>query len=264
VSKSPLLVESITTTGSYSGEFFNKIEREGRASADVIVPLAINLFAPRSVVDVGCGPGEWLAAFERAGVDQIYGLDGHWVNRDRLAINPQFFEPIDLMGDWSIPGEFDLVVCLEVAEHIPKSSSARFVKQLVEAAPAILFSAALPGQEGTNHINEQWPEYWEGLFAKHDYVCLDPFRRHIWQDPRVAWYYQQNLLAYVDRTLVDTSPLLYAEFERREGCGLTLIHPKILRPMKQARPALKLLPALLSAGLRRRWDRFRKREAKPS
>lgn len=247
-------VESAMMAASYSSEFFNKIKREGRMSAEVIVPVAMSLFAPRSVVDVGCGSGEWLAAFERAGVERIHGLDGQWVGQDKLAIRPECFQSIDLTGKWSIPGKFDLAICLEVAEHLTERSSIRLVKHLVEAAPAILFSAAIPGQEGTNHVNEQWPEYWEKLFSQYGYVCLDPFRRYIWQDRRVAWYYQQNLYAYVQRTLVESSPVLRGEFERKRECSLTLIHPKILRPMKQARPALKLLPTLVLAALRRRWN----------
>ena len=228
-------------------------------SAEVIVPLAMSLFAPRSVVDVGCGSGEWLSAFERAGVERVYGLDAQWVGQDKLAIRPDCFQSTNLTGEWSIPGKFDLAVCLEVAEHLPEPTSTTFVKRLVEAAPAILFSAAVPGQEGTNHVNEQWPEYWEKLFSQYDYVCLDPFRRHIWQDRRVAWYYQQNLYAYIQRTLVETSAVLRGEFERKRECALTLIHPKILRPMKQTRPALRLLPALVRGTLRRKWDSLYKR-----
>jgi SAM-dependent methyltransferase len=246
-------LRSATTPAQYSSDFFNKIEREGRASAEVIVPLAMRLFAPRSVVDIGCGSGEWLAAFQRAGVERIYGLDGKWVEQERLAIRSECFKSIDLTGEWSIPERFDLAICLEVVEHLSEQSSIRLVKCLVEAAPAILFSAALPGQGGTNHVNEQWPEYWEKLFSQYGYVCLDPFRRHIWQDPCVAWYYQQNLYAYIQRTMVETSAVLRGEFERRQQCSLTLIHPKILRPMKQTRPVLKLLPARVLAALHRRW-----------
>jgi SAM-dependent methyltransferase len=246
-------------TAPYSSAFFNKIEREGRASAEVIVPLVMKLFTPRSVVDVGCGTGEWLAAFERAGVQRISGLDGQWVDSGKLAISPECFQRIDLSGEWSIPGKFDIALCLEVVEHLSERSSIRLVKRLVEAAPAILFSAAIPGQDGTNHVNEQWPEYWEKLFSQYGYACLDPFRRHIWQDCRVAWYYQQNLYVYVQQAQVESTPILRGEFERRQQCSLTLIHPKILRPMKQARPALKLLPALIVTALHRRWHSLSKR-----
>jgi SAM-dependent methyltransferase len=240
----------------YSSDFFKTIEREGKAAAEVIVPLAMRLFGPQSVVDVGCGFGEWLAVFQQAGVEQIYGLDGKWVDQAQLAIRPDCFQSTDLTGEWFIPARFDLAVCLEVAEHLPESSSAGLVKRLVEAAPVILFSAAIPGQGGRNHLNEQWPEYWEKLFSQYDYVCLDPFRRYIWQDKRVAWYYQQNLYVYIQRALVESSPILRREFEQKKACSLTLIHPQILRPVRQAGPALKLLPVLLIASFRRRWERL--------
>ena len=78
---------SARTAAPYSSDFLNKIDREGTVSAEIIVPLAMRLFAPRSVVDVGCGSGVWLAAFERAGVERIYGLDGQWVGqRDSLSV----------------------------------------------------------------------------------------------------------------------------------------------------------------------------------
>jgi 2-polyprenyl-3-methyl-5-hydroxy-6-metoxy-1,4-benzoquinol methylase len=63
-------------------------------------------------------------------------------------------QPLDLEK------EFDLVVSLEVAEHLPASAADQFVNTLVKHGKKILFSAAIPGQGGQDHLNEQWPDYW--------------------------------------------------------------------------------------------------------
>lgn len=231
------------------------IEREALASAEIIVPLVRQLFESDSVLDVGCGYGAWLSVFKRAGARRVKGLDGQWVDRTRLAISAEEFEATDLTAEWAVPARFDVAVCLEVAEHLPAGAARRLVRNLVRAAPAVLFSAALPGQGGTHHINEQWPEYWDGLFDEYGFERLDPFRRHVWQDPRVAWYYQQNLYAYVSREALAAAPRLREERERMRQCPVTLVHVKMLRPVRQVRPLVRLLPALLLAAMRRRWTR---------
>lgn len=241
---------------TYSAAFFDGLDRQTRTSAEVIVPMVMDLFAPRSVADVGCGRGVWLSVFQQWGVTRVAGLDGAWVDQKELAIPSEFFHKTDLTSRWQVPGEFDLALCLEVGEHLAESAAARLVDNLTRAASVVLFSAALPGQEGTHHINEQWPEYWEQLFADRGFVRLDPFRRRIWQDERVAWYYQQNIVAYISAARADDSAELRDERDRAATSQLTLVHGKILRPMKHARPALSLLPRLLWKALRQRWSRL--------
>ena len=88
-----------------------------------------------------------------------------------------------------------------MAEHLPHRAAPDFVAGLVALAPAVVFSAAVPGQGGVHHVNEQWPWYWKEWFARHGYLQLDPFRQAIWKNPDVAVYYQHNLLLYVDRAV---------------------------------------------------------------
>jgi hypothetical protein len=243
---------SIEPNDAYTTAFFQKVDVESRSSAEVIVPLAMKLLFPASVVDFGCGHGVWLSVFREGGVERILGIDGPWVEQHRLAIPADRFRTADLAARWTSDEAFDLAVCLEVAEHLPAKSAPALVQSLAEAAPAVLFSAAIPGQQGTRHLNERWPEYWQRLFVECGHVRLDPFRRRIWQDPRVAWYYQQNLYLYVAPSLLEQSPPLQQEHERAQQCELTLVHRKILRPMKQFRPAAKLLPRLAWQAIRRR------------
>jgi SAM-dependent methyltransferase len=210
-------------------------------SAGVIVPLVYSLVEPRSVVDVGCGVGRWLLAFRQIGTERILGLDGGYVDRSWLVIPPECFRPADLSQPFRVDEQFDLAVCLEVAEHLPKKSAKQFVESLVRLAPVILFSAAIPHQRGTHHINEQWPEYWEVMFRAHDYSKLDLIRKLIWKNPDVKFWYRQNIFFYVRKDLVRTKPE-FAEAAKFAD-DLLLVHPEILERHFGVRSTLKVLPS---------------------
>jgi hypothetical protein len=89
----------------------------------------------------------------------------------------------------------------------------------------ILFSASVPLQGGSRHINEQWPAYWEEKFAAHGYVPVDSIRRHIWDDSRVSFFYAQNILMYVKEDALSDYPLLQAEVASGHDKPLALVHP---------------------------------------
>jgi SAM-dependent methyltransferase len=222
----------------YDLEFFRKQAAQSTAAAEVIVPLVLQYIKARSVVDVGCGVGAWLDVFSRHGAETVLGLDGDWVREEQLLIPRTRFRRTDLNGDWQIEGHFDLAVCLEVGEHLVESASGPLVTRLCKAAPAVLFSAALPGQGGRNHINEQWPEFWNGLFEHEGFCRLDPIRRQIWGKSDVPSWYQQNVYLFVSRQLVAESPVLNDELQRGKNDGLVLVHKRVLRPLKRGRSAL--------------------------
>jgi SAM-dependent methyltransferase len=188
----------------YTPEFFEALTDDSVRSASVVVPLAMDLLKPASVVDVGCGTGIWLAAFRAAGVQRVLGIDGDYVDRRALRIPEGSFISTDLASGhgFGIAETFDLALSLEVAEHLPSSAAEKFIGGLVRLAPMILFSAAVPGQTGIGHVNEQWPDYWAAHFSRHRYLQLDSFRTRLWRDTRVAWWYRQNLFLYVDETRV--------------------------------------------------------------
>jgi hypothetical protein len=130
-------------------------------------------------------------------MEDIFGIDGFYVRRELLEIPPEKFVAHDLQEPFRLDRIFDLVVSLEVAEHLPKESAAGFVESLTRLAPVVLFSAAIPFQGGEGHLNEQWPEYWARLFEARGYAPVDCLRRRVWQSPNVSWYYAQNVLIYV-------------------------------------------------------------------
>ncbi len=187
----------------YSRRFYDTIAAESLGSARIVVPIIVDLLRPTSVIDVGCGTGNWLKAFREAGIETIRGIDGSWVDRSSLVIPQEWFSHCDLRQPFQLPRRFDLAVSLEVAEHLPPQSARTFVEGLVGLADAIVFSAAIPFQGGTNHLNEQWPDYWVDLFRENQYALVDCLRGRIWHDEQVAWWYRQNMLLFVKMTGVD-------------------------------------------------------------
>ncbi|HXW71244.1 MAG TPA: methyltransferase domain-containing protein [Methylocella sp.] len=180
----------------YDESFYQNQQDGSATSAQVVVPLFLSHFPCRSVVDFGCGVGSWLKEFEHNGISDYLGVDGDYVPRHLLRIPADRFLPQDLGGLSDLGREFDAACSLEVAEHLPQECAASFVAALVKAAPVILFSAAIPFQGGTGHLNEQWQSYWARLFAEHGYLPLDLLRPVIFGDRRVEWWYRQNILVF--------------------------------------------------------------------
>ncbi len=223
---------------SYTSAFFQTQAPGSRQSADRIAAIIVDNLHPKSVVDLGCGVGTWLAAFQRLGVERVEGYDGDYVDRKLLQIPPESFHPIDLsaaLRNGEPAGSFDLAVSLEVGEHLPPAASDALVQRLTALAPAVLFSAAIPRQSGTDHINERWQSDWARMFAVHGYHPHDAIRPVVWNDPGVEPWYAQNVLLY----LLEPSPAPIL---------LDLVHPKLWEK--------NLANAALGAQVRNRARRF--------
>jgi SAM-dependent methyltransferase len=229
----------------YSERFYSTSWLRASRSARRVVPILLDLVAPRSVLDVGCGTGAWLEVFREAGVSDVLGVDGPHVKPDLMRIPPALFLTQDLAAPLRVPRRFDLAISLEVAEHLPPEAAERFVRDLTARAPVVLFSAAVPRQGGTRHINERWPEYWEALFRGQAYVVVDCLRPRIWNDEEVEFFYAQNALLFIEQGRLDRYPALKAEEARRRGEPLSRIHPRAW--MRAHDPRVQPLSSLLRA-----------------
>jgi SAM-dependent methyltransferase len=210
----------------YTPAFYRQAQDGARRSARVIVPLVLDFVRPSSVIDIGCGLGTWLSVFREHGLDDVWGADGEHVDRRMLEIDEERFMALDLEQPFSVSRRFDLVLSLEVAEHLAGRSAGPFVTSLTALAPIVLFSAAAPFQGGTHHVNEQWPDYWSAHFRNRDYVPVDCLRRRIWSNENVDWWYAQNCLIFVSRGRLDDHPALLREYEVQGTSQLSIVHPK--------------------------------------
>lgn len=219
-------------------------------SAEVVVPIVTSLVGPKSVIDVGCGSGVWLEVFRKHGVENILGLDGKHVDPAWLSIPGDCFRGVDLSKPLDVEEKFDLAVSLEVAEHLPKRCSADFVRSLARLAPIVLFSAAIPFQGGTGHVNEQWPKFWQSLFEENGYKALDLIRGQIWKNPDVKYWYRQNICLFVREDLLSSRPSFVEASKYADD--LMLVHTGIVHYQLGVLSILKNLPtSIWNAGSRR-------------
>lgn len=180
----------------YDATFFDTIRPGICRSAQAVVPILADELAPAlagtTLIDVGCGEGWWSVELERYGFD-VTGIDAH-PNRPQIpVIDHDLEQPLPELG------RFDVALCLEVAEHLTPERAESFVADLAALSDLVVFSAAIPGQGGTGHLNEQWPGYWAALFATHGYACSGALRWRLWDDERIENWYRQNLLVAARR-----------------------------------------------------------------
>ena len=182
--------------GAFTRNEHAHLQASSRASATVVMPVVLRTTGARSVVDIGCGTGAWLAVCAELGMTNYLGLDAASAE-PLLQIPRSHFQPADLGRPLMLDTHYDLAMSLEVAEHLPPEAGVRLVKDLTQLAPQVLFSAAVPGQFGVGHINERWPSYWATVFATHGYRPVDAIRPQIWTRDQVAFWYRQNLMLFV-------------------------------------------------------------------
>jgi SAM-dependent methyltransferase len=237
---------------SYGSAFIEAIGDGPRRSAGHVVPLVLELTAARSVVDVGCGNGDWLSAFADRGVADLLGVEGPGSDPSLMSIDRSQIVIRDLTEPLTLDRRFDLAVCLEVGEHLEESSAPVLVASLVRLAPVILFSAAIPGQGGHHHVNEQWPDYWEALFAAHRYVAIDCIRWATWNEAEIDVWYRQNTFVYVDADRLPSMPSLGISAD--PNMPRRVIHPELVSSWPP-RVIMRILRPAVRRSLATRWAR---------
>lgn len=179
----------------YDEEFYASTDG---AHAPMYERLAAALYErlhPRSAVDVGCGTGVILALLAERGVT-VRGVEG---SRHAIAASPVAEHIVRANLERGVPnlGRFDLAICIEVAEHLPQRAAPALVEGLTTMSDRVLFTAAVPGQGGTHHVNEQPRQFWLDLFRRQGFgespltECLRGDVRHI---PEPEWMAQNLML----------------------------------------------------------------------
>jgi hypothetical protein len=198
--------ENNTAKSYIYNQDFMILTQNNAISASVVVPIVLTFWPAKTIVEFGCARGHWLAIWEKYGL-KITGMDGDYVNRDHLLIDPDCFIQGDLSKPQNLGENFDLVQCLEVAEHIAPNAAGQLIETLTAHGDAILFSAARPGQGGEYHINEQPYDYWRDLFAQQGFQLFDCIRPVVKDSQDVQPWYRYNILFFVRQSHIEELPV---------------------------------------------------------
>jgi SAM-dependent methyltransferase len=214
----------------YEKSFYINQRKKDLRVAEKMVPIVLRFIEPKKIIDVGCGVGHWLYTFRKHGINDVIGIDNEYVPEDKLLIPKDLFIVKDLEKNIKVDETFDLAVCLEVAEHLSKRRAKSFIKEVTALAPIVLFSAAIPGQGGTNHINERWQSYWVTLFKKNNYMMRDCIRSIIWDDKKIPFWYKQNMFFFVKSDELKN----YSSFSKNyfSPFPVDIVHPDLYKKYK--------------------------------
>ena len=139
------------------------------------------MWAPKQFADLGCGNGRYCAVFNAYGWPIVHGYEGTQGIRT-LNVYDDIFTLDLTMKRW-VEIDYDLVMSLEVGEHIPYEYERTFIDNVCEfARKDLILSWAIPGQGGKGHVNEQPNDYvvkqlWERGF-RHDKGRSKDLREH--------------------------------------------------------------------------------------
>lgn len=184
----------------YGKEFYNGQMDWSMESAQIVIPYILEKLQHaniRSCVDFGCGVGTWLFAIKsHVKTSDVLGLDFGEPAKEQLKINPEEYRKADLSEPIILDKMYDLCISLEVAEHIDQTRADVFIDNLTKASDIILFSAALPGQGGTGHVNEQRLSYWVEKFSRRGFELYDIIRPYFWNNEAIKAHYRQNMVLF--------------------------------------------------------------------
>jgi len=153
----------------YSPDYYTKRRNDPmRSEAHQISKILMEEFQPESVIDFGCAIGAYLEIFHESGFS-IKGVEGNKSAIENAVIPKEFIDHHDLRSPYKTGCNYDLVLSIEVAEHLPEEAADIFVSTLCSAGRPIVMTAATPGQGGTHHINEQPRKYWKKKFEENGY-----------------------------------------------------------------------------------------------
>lgn len=208
----------------YHAEYYEQISTSAIVSRDNVFYVLDQTYPDimkniKTLIDVGCGIGEWGFKMDEKYKIEYYGVDYN-LPKNKILIPAERYRNYDLTSKQPFPFQqkFDMAICLEVYEHLPENSAEHAVNLLCDLADVVLFGAAIPAQGGLHHENEQWQTYWQELFNNRGYYSVNvELKDVLFNNTDVEIWYRQNMVLYVNTQKINHPTTIIKDF----------VHPKM-------------------------------------
>lgn len=143
-----------------NGAFSNRFARKKQWKLDPGLCKAIEHFhePDQSIVDIGAGVGKYVEWMRQDLGADVYGVDGI---PDIESLSEGLVKHLDLTAKNDVFENWTSGICIEVAEHIKQELEETFLDNVGElCVDRLLWSAAVIGQRGHQHVSCHMPEYW--------------------------------------------------------------------------------------------------------
>lgn len=208
----------------YNASYYKKHETGSYKSAIQILEYINSFIKFNSVIDFGCGMGTWCKALYNLNIKDFLGIDKHQYDPTYMLIPTEKYMQFDLCKSLELDRKVDMAISVEVAEHINPKYSDIFIKNICSCSEIVLFSAAVPHQGGTGHINEQPCTYWEMIFNKYGYKAIDCIRPYFWNNEQIEIWYRNNCILYLEQHTYEK----ICSHIPQNVYPLNIIHPSML------------------------------------
>lgn len=137
------------------------------AQFNALAERIVHDIQPATVLDAGCALGMMVEALRNRDVE-AWGID---VSEFAIQHAHPDVQPYCRVGSVTEPfsKKYELIVCIEVLEHLPPRDGEKAVTNICEHTDNILFSSTPFDYKEITHFNVQPPEYWAELFARSGY-----------------------------------------------------------------------------------------------
>jgi len=150
----------------YTEEYFQKRKSHPfKTIASCFAQEIVKKYDVECALDIGCAIGMHLRELQCRGVITC-GFEGSMKAVENAVIENIW--QMDIRNNMSVNTSADLVISIEVAEHIhPKyaDNSVSLLSSSLWRDGVAIVSAAEPGQLGTHHVNLQRKDYWVSKFS---------------------------------------------------------------------------------------------------
>lgn len=148
----------------YGEQYYEHMDRESAINdSEQFANAVLSEYSPASIIELGCGTGRLLYPYQEEELE-VRGVELSSIAQKVSRLSSNHFEEYDLTDPYYPEREYDIVLCIEVLEHLPESAADTIVDSICRSAPVAIITAATPGQGGTHHVNEKPHNYWINKF----------------------------------------------------------------------------------------------------